>query len=288
MEQAHTLGDLIRLGDAFLSRKHIPDARVACELLAARLCACGKGELYRFLDAVPETRIVDALRRGLQRVAEGEPVQYVLGQWDFRSLTLQVDKRALIPRPETEQLVELVLRSDVARNTPKPLVVDIGTGSGCIILSLATEMPDGVFVGLDISADALALAMANAARCGLGARVLFAANDGCGEFDPASVDLVVSNPPYIASAAVDRLAPHIRNHEPRIALDGGPDGLDVIRSFVLDALMVLKPGGELFFEIADGQGDALRDLLDGHGFADVRILKDDAGLDRFAAARQSV
>jgi len=288
MEQANTLGDLIQLGDVFLSRKNIPDARVACELLAARLCKCGKGELHRFLDTTPDARVVDALRRGLQRVAGGEPVQYVLGQWDFRSLTLNVDKRALIPRPETEQLVELVLRSDVVRDTPKPLVVDVGTGSGCIILSLAAEMRDGMFVGLDISPDALALATENAARCGLHERVLFAASDGCGEFDPASVDILVSNPPYITSAEVDRLAPHIRNHEPRLALDGGADGLEVFRSLVLDALMVLKSGGELFFEIADGQGNALRDLLEGHGFTDVRILKDYAGLDRFATARQSV
>ena len=288
MEQANSLGKLIWLGDAFLSRKGVPDARVACELLAARLCKCGKGELHRFLETVPETRIVDALRRGLQRVAGGEPVQYVLGQWDFRSLTLQVDRRALIPRPETEQLVEMALRSNVAKNTSKPLVVDVGTGSGCIILSLATEMRDGVFVGLDISPDALALASENAARCGLRERVMFAESDGCGEFDPASVDLLISNPPYIASAEVDRLAPHIRNHEPRLALDGGGDGLDVIRSLVLDALMVLKPDGELFFEIAEGQGGALRDLLEGHGFTDVRILKDYAGLERFATARQSV
>ena len=288
VEKANTLGDLIRLGDVFLSRKNIPDAHVVCELLAARLCKCGKGELHRFLETIPETRIVDALRRGLQRVAEGEPVQYVLGQWDFRSLTLHVDKRALIPRPETEQLVELVLCSDSVRNTPKPLVVDVGTGTGCIILSLASEMRDGVFVGLDISKDALALATENAAHCGLRERVLFAESDGCGEFDPASVDILVSNPPYIASATVDGLAPHIRNHEPRRALDGGADGLAVIRALVLDALMVLKPDGELFFEIADNQGNALRDLLESHGFVDVRILKDYAGLDRFATARQSV
>ena len=288
VEQANTLGDLIRLGDAFLSRKRVPDGRVVCELLAARLCECGKGELHRFLDAVPEERVVDALRRGIQRVAGGEPVQYVLGQWDFRALTLNVDKRALIPRPETELLVDLVLRSETVKNAPKPLVVDVGTGSGCIILSLAKEMRDGVFVGLDISAGALALAAENAARCGLAGRVLFAESDGCGEFDPGSVDVLVSNPPYIASRVVDGLPRHIRDHEPRLALDGGADGLDVYRALVLDAVMVLKPGGGLFFEIGDDQGDALRDLLEGSGFADVRILKDYAGLDRFAVARQSV
>ncbi|MCL1920600.1 MAG: peptide chain release factor N(5)-glutamine methyltransferase [Kiritimatiellaeota bacterium] len=287
MEPSNTLGDLIRLGDTFLSRKGAPDARVACELLAARLCRCGKGELHRFAGVVPEPRIVDALRRGIQRVAEGEPVQYVLGQWDFRALTLNVDKRALIPRPETEQLVDIVLRSDVVRDAPRPLVVDVGTGTGCIILSLAQEMRDGVFVGLDISPDALALAAANAARCGLAERVMFAQSDGCGEFDPGSVDVLVSNPPYIATAVVNALPPHIRDHEPRLALDGGADGLDVFRALVLDAVMVLKPGGELFFEIGNDQGPALRNMLEGSGFTDVRIHKDYAGLDRFATARQS-
>jgi release factor glutamine methyltransferase len=209
-------------------------------------------------------------------------VQYVLGQWDFRTLTLKVDRRALIPRPETEQLVDLVLQSPQVRNGEKPLVVDVGTGTGCIILSLAKEMKDGVFVGLDISPEALTLARENALFTGLDGRVLFAESDGCGEFDPASVDVLVSNPPYIPSKVVDGLEPHIRDHEPRLALDGGPDGLDVYRSLLLDAVMVLKPGGGVFFEIGDEQGAAMRDLLEEYGFTHVGVVKDYAGKDRFA------
>ena len=129
-EAPKTLRELIALGDAFLVRQGVPEARAACELLAARLFKCGRLELYRHLDAVPEARRVDALRRGVQRVAKGEPVQYVLGQWDFRSLTLKVDRRAMIPRPETEQLVDLVVKSAQVRQVPKPLVVDVGTGTG--------------------------------------------------------------------------------------------------------------------------------------------------------------
>jgi len=282
------LGELIALGDGFLARNRIPDSRVASELLAARLFKCGRLELYRYADSVPDTRIVDALRRGLQRVAKGEPLQYVLGQWDFRKLTLKVDKRALIPRPETEQLVDLVLNAAQVRQAAKPFIVDVGTGTGCIILSLAKELRDGVFVGLDISPEALALAQENAAFTGLGERVLFAQSDGCGEFDPASVDVLVSNPPYIPSQVVDGLAPQIRNHEPRLALDGGPDGMDVYRALLLDAVMVLKPGGGLFFEIGDEQGPAMRDLLEEYGFTDVAIVKDYAGKDRFATGVQSV
>lgn len=287
-EAPKTLRELIALGDAFLVRQGVPEARAACELLAARLFKCGRLELYRHLDAVPEARRVDALRRGVQRVAKGEPVQYVLGQWDFRSLTLKVDRRALIPRPETEQLVELVLKSAQVRQVPKPLVVDVGTGTGCIILSLAKELADGVFVGLDVSAEALALAKENAALTGLDGRVLFAESDGCGEFDPASVDVLVSNPPYIPSQVVDGLAPHIRDHEPRLALDGGPDGLDVYRALLLDAVMVLKPGGGVFLEIGDEQGPALRDMLEEYGFTEVAVVKDYAGRDRFATGVQGV
>jgi release factor glutamine methyltransferase len=281
-DKPKTLRELVTLGDGYLVRHAVPDARVACELLAARLLKCGRLELYRHADSVPPERVVEALRRGLQRVAKGEPVQYVLGQWDFRALTLKVDRRALIPRPETERLVDLVLNSAQIRDAAKPLVVDVGTGSGCIILSLAKERPGGVFVGLDISADALALARENAVFTGLAERVLFAECDGCGEFEPASVDVLVSNPPYIPSRVVDGLERHIRDHEPRLALDGGPDGLAVYRALLLDAVMVLKPGGGVFFEIGDEQGPALRDLLEEFGFGDVAIHRDYAGKDRFA------
>ena len=287
-EAPKKLSELIALGDAFLAREKIPNARVVVELLAARLFKCGRLELYRHADSVPDTRIVDALRRGLQRVSKGEPVQYVLGQWDFRKLTLKVDRRALIPRPETEQLVDLVLKSPQARQAGRPLIVDVGTGTGCIILSLASELRDGVFVGLDISPEALSLAKENAALTGLEGRVMFAESDGCGEFDPASVDVLVSNPPYIPSHVVDGLEAHIRDHEPRLALDGGPDGLNVYRALLLDAVMVLKPGGGIFFEIGNDQGPAMRDMLEEYGFTEVSIIKDYSGKDRFAAGTQSV
>jgi len=282
-----TWSDLIALGEGFLQRKGIEEARTLCELLVARLCKCGRGELHRFLPVVPDDRLVEAMRRGLQRVSQGEPIQYVLGQWDFRHLNLKVDARALIPRPETEQLVDLVLRSEVLKQPPKPLIVDVGTGTGCIILSLAKELKEGFFVGLDISSEALSLAQENAERCGLADRVHFAESNGCGELDPESVDILVSNPPYIRSTVVDGLPHHIRDHEPRLALDGGADGLDIYRELVQDAIMILKTGGALFFEIGEDQGVALHDLLQDHGFTAICIHKDYAGHDRFVSAVQS-
>ncbi|MBQ4199876.1 MAG: peptide chain release factor N(5)-glutamine methyltransferase [Kiritimatiellae bacterium] len=277
--------DILRLGAEYLAGKGVPDAQVAAELLMARLLKCGRGFLSLHLDAAPEPRHVDAMRRGVRRLAAGEPVQYVLGEWDFRSLTVTCDRRALIPRPETEELVTRVLSFAKTYANPQPFVVDVGTGSGCIILSLACEMAGGVFLGTDVSPDAVSLAQENAMRCGLSGKVKFAVADGLDDFDePQSIDILVSNPPYIATADCALLDPRIRDWEPMNALDGGVSGLDFYERLVGDAINVLKPGGGAFFEIGDGQGGALRKLFFDAGFDDIRIEKDYAGHDRYAFA----
>ncbi len=280
-----TWQELLALGTAYLDGKGVPDASVAMELLMARLLKCGRGFLSPHLAAVPEERLVAALRRGMARLAAGEPVQYVLGEWDFRSLTLSCDRRALIPRPETEELVTRVLSFARTCKNPRPFVVDVGTGSGCIILSLASEMPDGIFLGIDISADAISLASENAARCGLAEKVKFAVADGLDDFDePETIDMLVSNPPYVPTAECAALDPRIRNFEPMNALDGGRDGLDFYDRLIGDALNVLRPGGGVFFEIGDGQGTALQKRLFDAGFDGIRIEQDYAGHDRYASA----
>ncbi len=279
------LAALINAGCAFLERHGIPFPRVACELLAGRLLNCPRLELHLHLQRSVGTERAAALRRGLARVAAGEPVQYVLGEWDFRRLTLKVDRRALIPRPETEQLVDLVLAEQAVWRNGSPWVIDVGTGSGCIILSLAQERPQGRYVATDTSVAALALACENAVRCGLAERVDFREGSGCGAFQAGSVDAVVSNPPYIACDVVPTLDRWICEHEPLSALDGGPDGLACIREITRDAAMVLKPGGWIFYEIGDDQGPAVREILESHGLADVVIHNDWAGKVRFASAR---
>ena len=277
--------DILRLGAEYLAGKGVPDAQVAAELLMARLLKCGRGFLSPHLDAAPDPRHVDAMRRGGRRLAAGEPVQYVLGEWDFRSLTVTCDRRALIPRPETEELVTRVLSFAKTYANPQPFVVDVGTGSGCIILSLACEMAGGVFLGTDVSPEAVSLAQENAVRCGLSGKVKFAVADGLDDFDePQSIDILVSNPPYIATADCALLDPRIRDWEPTNALDGGVSGLDFYERLVGDAINVLKPGGGAFFEIGDGQGGALRKLFFDAGFDDIRIEKDYAGHDRYAFA----
>ena len=281
--------DAIRLASDYLNRQHVPDPQIAAELLAARLLKCGRGFLTPFMDKMVSEPHLEAMRRGMVRLVKGEPVQYVLGEWDFRTLTLKCDRRALIPRPETEELVERVLgflKSEYGKDESEiPFVVDIGTGSGCIILSLAKEFRKGVFLGTDISAEAISLARENAAICGLDGTVKLAVSDGLDEFDPESVDVIVSNPPYITTADCDALDPRVKDYEPRSALDGGVSGLDFYERFIGDAMNVLKPGGALFFEIGDGQGGSLRSLFEAYGFSDVKVEKDFAGHDRYAFGR---
>jgi len=279
------LGELIEAGTAYLDRRGVPCPRVVCELLAGRLLGCPRLDLQLRLQRPVGTARAAALRRGLARAADGEPVQYVLGEWAFRGLTLATDRRALIPRPETEQLVDLVLAAADLWACTVPLVVDAGTGSGCIALSLARERPQARLVATDISLPAIELARANAVRCGVAERVEFREEAGCGAFPAGSVDAVVSNPPYIASGVVPTLERHIREHEPLAALDGGPDGLVCLRAITRDAALVLRPGGHLFFEIGDDQGTAVREILETHGFADISVTADWAGRTRFAAAR---
>ena len=272
---------------SFLASKGVPDPAVAAELLAARLLGVGRGLLSGAFDRQAEERQLAAMRRGMARLAKGEPLQYVLGEWDFRSLTLKCDRRALIPRPETEGLVSLVL--DWLRGGCRgeaPLVVDVGTGTGAIALSLAKEFAgEAVFLGTDVSEEAIALARENAVRCSLSDRVKFAVMDGLDDFDePQCVDAIVSNPPYIESAVVETLDRRVRDFEPRLALDGGATGLDFYDRYLSDALNLLKSGGAVFFEIGDTQGGAVRRLMESYGFGDIRISRDLSGRDRYASA----
>ena len=281
--------EVIALAADYLQRRNVPDPQIAAELLAARLLKCGRGFLVSHMEKCAPEPFLEAMRRGMARLSRGEPVQYVLGEWDFRALTLKCDRRALIPRPETEELVGRVLghlgREYGGKDAQRPFVVDVGTGSGCIILSIAKEFGRGVFLGTDISAEAISLARENAALCGMGDAVRFAVSDGLDEFDPESVDVIVSNPPYIATADCETLDPRVRDYEPRSALDGGVSGLDFYERFIGDAMNVLKPGGALFFEIGEGQGESLREMFGAYGFTDVVVEKDFAGHDRYASGR---
>lgn len=216
------------------------------------------------------------------RRASGEPLAYVSGWAGFRHLLVQVDSRVLIPRPETEGLVELVLAE-----APGGRVVDVGTGSGCIALSLAAEGHYQVVFGVDRESGALRVAQANADRLGLPVR--FAQGDLLGPFreTPAWFDVVVSNPPYLTTGEWEVVDPAVGRWEPRLALDGGPDGLVPYRRLVTQARTVVRPGGLLALEVDHLRAEPVAELARTAGWTQVRVLHDLYGRDRYVTARRS-
>ena len=264
-----------------------PQARWLCEIASGY----DGDEFVSMLDRPATQRAVAHLDSMLARLHAGEPLQYVLGRWGFRHLDLMVDRRVLIPRPETETVVEVALR--LARLMPFPIVcADIGTGSGAIGLSLAKELPvEDVTVWMtDRSADALDVARANATGIGRGAANVRVAEGDWFEALPHELSgqlaLVVSNPPYVADDDPE-LEPIVRQWEPGPALFGGVDGLDAIRLLVDGARRWLRPDGWLVIEIGSNHGDRVTDLLHDGGYEDVEIHKDLGGHDRVAVGRRA-
>lgn len=231
----------------------------------------------------------DAAARYERLLSERErrvPLAYLSGEREFWSLRLKVDPRVLIPRPETETLVEEAL----GRLAPGARVADIGTGSGAIVIALARELGRGDFCGTDLSTDALDVARENAAAHGVADRVRFFHGD---LLEPlrsrtAPLDALVSNPPYIPSSQLPDLQPEVRDHEPRAALDGGADGLRLIRALIGGAPGLLRPGGWLLLEVGAGQAGAVTALLEDHAaFEAVSCRRDLAGIERVVAARMA-
>ncbi len=273
-----------RLGD----RQH---AKWVCEVASG----LDGPEFMAELDAAATKRTVAHLDAMIERRLGGEPLQYVLGRWGFRRLDLLVDRRVLIPRPETEWVCEIALRAArrlaADRRGSSLRIADLGTGSGAIGLSLAAELPIGMAeVWLtDASADALDVARANLAGLGrAGAAVRLAAGewfDALPDGLQGGLDLVVSNPPYVADGdpAVER---DVVAWEPASALFAGPDGLDDIRAIAAGAVQWLRPGGELVVEIGHEQGALVRQVIDAAGLVNVTIAPDLTGRERIASARR--
>ena len=283
---ALTVGQALSAGAAYLVRHGIAaqEAQTQAEILVEEALGIrAPGLALRRNEPVDEAAVA-RLRRDFCRLAAGDPVQYVVGHWPFHAIELKTDRRALIPRPETEELVERILRSRQWREARA--VADIGTGTGAIALALAAaaqrEGRAVAVTAVDLSPEALSLARENAQALGLAGAVDFVEGNGASQLAPGAFDLIASNPPYIASAEVDALPALIKDHEPRLALDGGADGLDILRQLVLDAALALRPGGRLFLEIGDDQGLSLRRLLECAGYTQVVVARDFAGHDRYA------
>lgn len=260
----------------------IDNAKRVAEELVAHVLECRPLETYlRDEPLSPGNLQIMEMLAG--RIEGGEPLQYVVGHVDFRGLEIKCDPRALIPRPETELLVEEVLCSKVWNHKPAT-VVEVGTGTGCIVLSLAKQRSDADFKAIDLSTDALDLARENARFHGLEDRILWINKsllDGCA---PESCDAVVANLPYISSSDWNQLSPSVREHEPQSALDSGPSGMELIQEMATQARHVMVPGGMLFLEFGHDQGKAVFQCLEKLGYLNIEIKRDLAGLDRIAIA----
>lgn len=264
----------------------IEQPRVDAEHLLARALGCQRLELYlqhdRLLDEHDRGGFRELVRRRLAR----EPVAYIEGTRGFHALDLDllVDRRVLIPRPETEHLVDWLLES--LRPPPAPLmtVLDVGTGSGAIALAIAKARYEVSVVAVDRSPDALAVARGNAKRLELAEQVRVFESDLLAEVEPprGGFDAIAANLPYIPSAELAKLQPEVRDWEPRGALDGGPDGLDLIRRLITQVVdrRALAPGARLFLELGAGQAEAVMQLLTRAGFADVQSRSDYASIPR--------
>jgi release factor glutamine methyltransferase len=275
---ALSLGDVLRRASEHLD-KTSETGRLDAELLLAHTLGRRRIELYTDFDRPLSSEELDAYRELVARRARHEPVAYILGEWGFRRLTLKVDRRALIPRPETEIVVERALGH--LRGLDAPAVLDVGTGTGAIALSIADEHPGARLTAIDVSADALALARENVERTGLAAQLL--------EHDVAAAglpggpyDLVVSNPPYVERSDLATLMPDVRDYEPHVALVGDRIPEVVARA----AVDVLRPGGHLVLEVGDRQALDTAATLAGIGYADVVTTPDLTGRDRVVEGRR--
>jgi release factor glutamine methyltransferase len=219
------------------------------------------------------------------RIDQRVPVQYLVGHSHWRQFTLKVSPAVLIPRPETELVIDLVLAAVQAQpELASGIWVDLGTGSGAIAIGLADALPDATIHAVDISHEALAIAQENAQTCGFGDRITFHQGRWFEPIGSWQTQLagIVANPPYIPTATIATLEPEVRQHEPHLALDGGDDGLDDIRHLVTAGREFLQPGGFWLVEFMATQGVSIQALLDAAGYVQIRIVNDLAGHDRFA------
>ena len=280
-----TVKALIEATMARLQAAGIAQARWDAELLVAH----GLKESRLMLYAHPERGVDEeseaALLSLVGRRASREPLQHLIGLQEFWGLAFNVGRDVFIPRPETELLIEAALASqEIWLKQASPIVADIGTGSGCLAVALAKELPQAQIYATDLSSEALVTAEENAKAHGVSRRIRFLAGD---LYEPlkrqglaGQIDLIVSNPPYIPRASLAQLQPEVRDYEPRMALDGGLDGLSVYRRLLAEAPALLTPQGVMILELGHGQADEVRALATRSRFMIHRTVRDGAGIPR--------
>ena len=271
-----TLAEVVRRSTDYLAGRGSPTPRLDAELLLAHGLGLSRIQLYTEFDRPLTEEELAVCRELVRRRGAREPVAYVTGHWGFRRLDLAVDRRVLVPRPETELVVDRCLA--LLESVQEPRVVDVGTGSGAIALALKQERPDAAVVASDISPDAIEVASANADRLGLAVEIV--ESDLLEGVPGGPFTLIVSNPPYVAEDELDGLEPEVAEWEPRLATVAGADGLAVYHRLLPQAAGRLTAGGHIVLECGAGQAQALRDALADAGFGDVGVDRDLAGIER--------
>jgi release factor glutamine methyltransferase len=292
----NSVREVLRQGIARLRQAEVPSFTLAAELLLLYVTGRDRTWIYSHPEDMLSSREVAAFFALVDRRCQGEPTQHLTGKQEFWGLEFQVTPDVLIPRPETEHVVEVALdrlavRELRAGRSPKlsgegVTIVDIGTGSGCIALALAKELPSAIIYASDISSAALEVARRNAQRLGFAARIRFLESHLFDAFLPLKFDLIVSNLPYIGRREADSLPREVRDHEPELALYGGEEGYELFGAFVVQAQSFLKPGGLLVLELGHDSLPAVQPLLETPAWANIAIAHDLAGIPRVLSAER--
>ncbi|MDP3070431.1 MAG: peptide chain release factor N(5)-glutamine methyltransferase [Opitutaceae bacterium] len=277
-----TVLEIIKRTTEFFAAKGVESARLNAELLIGHALGRTRMQLYMEFERPLAEAELEKIRPLVRRRGQREPLQYIVGEVEFHGLKLKVDKRALIPRPETELLVAHVVALCAAN--PPARILDLGTGSGAIAIALATMLPGAAVTAVDVSAEALALARENAATAGAAGRIEFLASDWFAALSGPSFDVIVGNPPYLSAMETADTAPEVRAHEPAVALTAPGDGLDHLTRIIADAPRFLCPGGLLALETGIAQHARLREQLAAAGFNRPESRQDLTGRDRFMFA----
>jgi release factor glutamine methyltransferase len=287
-----TVLEAIQRSTDFLTRKGVDSPRLQAELLLAHLLQMPRLKLYLNFERSLAEREVEQMRDWIKRRGQREPLQQIIGNVCFCGYEINVNREVLIPRPETELLAEhgwefLIKR--VGEGVLAPRILDFGTGSGCLAIVLALKCPQATGLAIDISKEAISMARENAARHQVQDRIEFLVTDGLNHLpEGPRFDLLIANPPYIPSDTIADLQPEVRDFEPRRALDGGPDGLQVIERLATQAGSRLAPDGRIMLEFGDGQEHQVAQIFTQAGWTTESILQDNSKRPRIFIAQQTV
>ena len=275
-----TVLEAIKLSADYLSKKNIDSSRINAENLLAHVLKCKRLDLYLAFDRPLKEEEIDDYRELIRRRGASEPLQYIIGNVEFYGLNFRVNSSVLIPRPETELLIEKILESLNKNDSLK--ILDIGTGSGNIAVSIAKHLSNAEIVAIDISDSAIQTAKENSELNNINGQINFYKLDIIsGSLQTNSkFDLIVSNPPYVSLKDYSDLSPELLNHEPRISLTDENDGLNFYRAISKKAKTLLKTGGKIFYEVGLGQSEEVKNLLKENNFNEIEIFKDYSNIDR--------